>query len=148
MRLQSAIFFLPDALPQVGADSASAEKVLSILKMEGVWMYAVTALPRSRAEQALRTVRLDSCFRGILTEGESGCAVCSREMLEKAMRRLHSQKTDTVVFAGTEDTVRAAKNAGFRTVAVGGGVGENEWQEMCAIADEALTDYADWLNLT
>ena len=43
MRLQSAIFTLPDALLDGGALRPGADKVLSILKMESVWLYAVTA---------------------------------------------------------------------------------------------------------
>ena len=42
MRLQSAIFTLPDALLDGGALRPGADKVLSILKMESVWLYAVT----------------------------------------------------------------------------------------------------------
>lgn len=44
MRLQSAIFTLPDALLDGGVLRPGADKVLSILKMESVWLYAVTAL--------------------------------------------------------------------------------------------------------
>ena len=69
-------------------------------------------------------------------------------MLEKAMRRLRSQKADTVVFAGTAEAVHAAKNAGLRAVAVGGSADGSEWQAMCAAADYELRDYADWLSLT
>ena len=40
MRLQSAIFTLPDALLDGGTLRPGADKVLSILKMESVWLYA------------------------------------------------------------------------------------------------------------
>ena len=79
MRLQSAIFTFPDALLDGGALRPGADKVLSILKMESVWLYAVTA--------------------------------------------------------------------GFRAVAVGGAVGEDEWRQMCALADYELPHYEDWLRL-
>ena len=100
MRLQSAIFTLPDALLDGGALRPGADKVLSILKMESVWLYAVTALDRAEAQALLRSAGIEGDFRGLLTEREAGCAVCSRTMLEKAMRRLRSQKADTVVFTG------------------------------------------------
>ena len=98
MRLQSAIFILPDALLDGGALRPGADKVLSILKMESVWLYAVTALDRTEAQALLRSAGIEGDFRGLLTEREAGCAVCSGTMLEKAMRRLRSQKADTVVF--------------------------------------------------
>ena len=101
MRLQSAIFTLPDALLDGGALRPGADKVLSILKMESVWLYAVTALDRAEAQALLRSAGIEGDFRGLLTEREAGCAVCSGTMLEKAMRRLRSQKADTVVFTGT-----------------------------------------------
>ena len=114
MRLQSAIFTLPDALLDGGALRPGADKVLSILKMESVWLYAVTALDRTEAQALLRSAGIEGDFRGLLTEREAGCAVCSGTMLEKAMRRLRSQKADTVVFTGTLALVETAKKAGFR----------------------------------
>ena len=123
MRLQSAIFTLPDALLDGGALRPGADKVLSILKMESVWLYAVTALDRTEAQALLRSAGIEGDFRGLLTEREAGCAVCSGTMLEKAMRRLRSQKADTVVFTGTLALVETAKKAGFRAVAVGGAAG-------------------------
>lgn len=147
MRLQSAIFELPDALLDGEQPRAGADKVLSILKMEGVWMYAVTALPRAQAESLLRAAGLEGYFRGILTEGEAACPLASGTMLEKAMRRLRSQKPDTVVFAAHSALVRAAKDARFRAVAVGGAAGEGEWHDMCALADYELASFEDWLRL-
>ena len=130
MRLQSAIFTLPDALLDGGALRPGADKVLSILKMESVWLYAVTALDRAEAQALLRSAGIEGDFRGLLTEREAGCAVCSGTMLEKAMRRLRSQKADTVIFTGTFALVETAKKAGFRAVAVGGAAGEDEWRRM------------------
>ena len=141
MRLQSAIFTLPDALLDGGALRPGADKVLSILKMESVWLYAVTALDRAEAQALLRSAGIEGDFRGLLTEREAGCAVCSGTMLEKAMRRLRSQKADTVVFTGTLALVETAKKAGFRAVAVGGAAEEDEWRRMCALADYELPHY-------
>jgi len=147
MRLQSAILTLPDALLDGEAGREDADKVLSILKMESVWLYAVTALDRKTAEERLRAAGLDGYFRGVLTEREAGSPVYSEAMLEKAMRRLRSQKNDTVVFTGTLAGVEAAKRAGLRAVAVGGAAGEGEWAKMRALADYELPCYGDWLKL-
>ena len=121
MRLQSAIFTLPDALLDGGTLRPGADKVLSILKMESVWLYAVTALDRAEAQALLRSAGIEGDFRGLLTEREAGCAVCA--------------------------LVETAKKAGFRAVAVGGAAEEDEWRRMCALADYELPHYEDWLRL-
>ena len=46
------------------------QKFLSLLKMEGVWMYVATATDRHLAEAALRRTGLDGYFRGLLTSQE------------------------------------------------------------------------------
>lgn len=147
MRLQSAIFYLPEALLDNGQCRAGAEKVLSILKMESVWMYAVTALPRATAEEQLECAGLRGFFHGVLSEADALCSLYSETMLEKAVRRLRTQRVDTVVFAATREGVETAKRARFRAVAVGGCADEDEWAAMCAAADYVLASYADWLNM-
>ncbi|MBO4916227.1 MAG: HAD family hydrolase [Oscillospiraceae bacterium] len=141
MRLQSAVFCTETAL----LGKADAGKVLSILKMEGVWLYAVTALSRAEAEAALRSEGLADDLRGILTESEALCALSDGKMYEKAMRRLRSQPRDTVVFAGRLAELRAAKEAGMRAVAVRGAAEPEEWEAMRAEATEAIDCYADFL---
>ncbi len=96
--------------------------------------HAVTALDRAEAQALLRSAGIEGDFRGLLTEREAGCAVCSRTMLEKAMRRLRSQKADTVVFTGTLALVETAKKAGFRAVAVGGGAVGKTSGGRCALS--------------
>jgi len=141
MRLQSAIFVLEDTLPR----RADAGKVLSILKMEGVWMYAVTDLPRAEAEALLRALGLADYFRGILTAGEAVCPASDARMYEKAMRRLRSTLRDTVVFVGRLDALRSAKAAGFRTAAVYGAAEDAEWDAMRAEAEEVVESFSDFL---
>ena len=141
MRLQSAIFSIEDTL----MDHAGADKVLSILKMEGVWMYAVTDLERGEAEQTLREAGLSDYFRGVLTAREANCAASDSRMFEKAMRRLRSTLRDTIVFAGRLDALRNAKAAGFRAAAVRGAADADEWAAMCLEADEVVENYADFL---
>ena len=141
MRLQSAIFVLEDTLP----GHADAGKVLSILKMEGVWMYAVTDLPRDEAEARLRALGLAEHFRGVLTAREALCPANDARMFEKAMRRLRSTLRDTVVFVGRLDALRAAKAAGFRTAAVAGRASAGEWAAMRAEAEEVVGSFSDFL---
>ena len=141
MRLQSAIFTPEDAL----AGREGAEKVLTILKMEGVWMYAVTALARAEAEALLREAGLFDFFRGVLTTAETGRALTDAALYEKAMRRLQSLPRDTVVFTGRLDVLRGAKAAGLRVVAVKGAADADEWAALCERADEAVERYDEFL---
>ena len=141
MRLQSAIFLIEDTL----LNREGADKVLSILKMEGVWMYAVTGLSREDAEEKLRKSGLSEYFRGILTEEETHCPPDSAEMLERAMRRLRSEQRDTIVFVGRLTALRNAREAGFRAAAVRGAADEAEWAAMRAEADEVVEQYEDFL---
>ena len=141
MRLQSAIFSVEDTL----VDHEGADKVLSILKMESVWLYAVTNLERGESEQILKKCGIAEHFRGILTAGEAGCAASDAKMFEKAMRRLRSTLRNTVVFAGRLDALRNAKWAGFRVAAVKGAADADEWAAMCGEADEVVENYADFL---
>ena len=95
------------------------EKFLSLLKMEGVWMYVATATDRPLAEAALRHAGIDGYFRGLITTAEVGQGKGeSAEIYERAMRRLQSNKKDTVVFEDAFHAIRTAKAAGFRVAAV------------------------------
>lgn len=146
MRLQSAIFMLEDTLLRGdGTAREGLEKVLSIFKMESVWMYAVTRGRSSEGEAALKKAGLADYFRGVLAQDVALCPYDSGTMFERAMKRLHSDKPDTVVFAGRLNAIQNAKEAGFRTVAVRGAAGEDEWQAMKAAATETLERYEDYL---
>ena len=68
------------------------KEFLSLLKMEGVWMYVATATDRPLAEAALRHAGIADYFRGIVTVGEVGVGKESPEIYERAMRRLQSNK--------------------------------------------------------
>ena len=69
MRLQSAIFTLGDTLfTPDGAAREGLDKTLSLFKMEGVWLGAVTALSAEDAQKALEKAGLHSYFRFVLTE--------------------------------------------------------------------------------
>ncbi len=141
MRLQGAVFSVEDTL----VEREGVDKLLSILKMEGVWLYAVSARARDEAEALLRRAGLSEYFRGLLVAEESGCTPADAQIYEKAMRRLQSGKRDTVAFVGHLDALRAAHAAGIRAAAVKGAADEAEWTAMREIADEVVERYSDFL---
>ena len=138
MRLQSAIFTLGDTLfTPDGAAREGLDKALSLFKMEGVWLGAVTALSAEDAQKALEKAGLNSYFRFVLTESVALCKADSGTMFERAMKRLHSQKDDTIVFSGSLAAIQNAKDAGFRTVAGPGKCGRG------GLVDDAATRHAE-----
>ena len=121
-------------------------KFLSLLKMEGVWMYVATATDRPLAEEALRTAGIDGFFRGIITTQEAGKSKYeSPEIYERALRRLRSTKKDTVVFEDALYALRTAKAAGFRTAAVYD-ASEPDQEEMRRLADYYITSYEEMVQ--
>lgn len=119
------------------------KKFLSLLKMQGVWMYVATATDRHLAEQALRHAGIDGYFRGLVTCTEVGQGKDSPEIFERAMRRLQSNKRDTVVFEDALHAIQTAKRAGFRVAAVYDPSAEDDQAEIRALADTYIRSYED-----
>jgi len=118
-------------------------KFLSLLKMEGVWMYVATNTDRALAETALRHTGIDGYFRGLVTCREAGQGKGDGpEVYERALRRLRSNKKDTVVFEDALYALRTAKEAGFRTAAVYDPA-EPEQEEMRRLAEYYITSYEE-----
>lgn len=112
------------------------EKFLSLLKMEGVWMYVATNTERSLAEAALEHAGISQYFRGILTCAEVGQGKKDGpEIYERAMRRMQSNKRDTVIFEDAIHAIRTAKAAGFRVAAIYDPSAEADQDEIRAAAD-------------
>jgi len=123
-------------------------KFLSLLKMEGVWMYVATATDRPLVEAALRHAGIDGYFRGIITSREAGQTKREGpEIYERAMRRLRSNKKDTVVFEDALHAVQTAKAAGFRVAAVYD-PSEPDQEELRRLADYYITSYEEMFETT
>ena len=92
-------------------------------------MYVATATHRRLTEKALKTAGIDHYFRGIVTSADAGNHKSeSADIYEMAMRRLQSNKRDTVVFEDALHAIRTAKAAGFR---VAGVYDQPEIQRLC-----------------
>ena len=123
------------------------EKFLSILKMEGVWMYVATATHRRLTEKALKTAGIDHYFRGIVTSAEAGTHKRdSAEIYEMAMRRLQSNKRDTVVFEDALYAIRTAKAAGFRVAGVYDVTEEADQPEIRRLSDYYIRSYEELVH--
>lgn len=124
------------------------EKFLSLLKMEGVWMYVATNTDRDLVKVALRTAGIDQYFRGIITSREVGNTKHeSADIYESAMRRLQSNKKDTVVFEDAPYAIRTAKAAGFRVAGVYDVTFESEQEEIQSLCDYYIRSYEDMFEI-
>ena len=119
------------------------EKLLSILKMEGVWMYVATATNRPLAEAGLRRTGLDRYFRGILTCAEAGRGKEDPLIFEKCLTRLRCRKRDCVVFEDSLYAIRTAKAAGFRVAGVYDSMSEADQPEIQRLSDYYIRSYEE-----
>lgn len=144
MRLQGAIFDGTELLlnPE-GMLGPGVSEFLSVLKMEGVWMYLIAEGDRRQAEETLKTGGLETYFRGVVPAGEFGVERSAPELYEKALRRLREPKPAVVVFTQRMDTLRRVKGAGFRAVLVGGVLTPEERTEAQGLAEECLQTLAE-----
>lgn len=122
------------------------EKFLSLLKMEGVWMYVATATDRVQAEAALKHTGLTHYFRGMITCSEARAGKDSPVIFEKCLTRLRCRKEDCVVFEDALHAIKTAKDAGFRVAAVYDASAEADQPEIRRLADYYISSYGDWLQ--
>lgn len=138
MRLQGAIFHLPGALlDEAGAPRNGVKEFLSIMKMEGVWMYGVTAQPLEECRSALDRAGLASYFRGLMQAQEHGTGVDDPQLYHKAVRRLRTAPRATAVFTTDPAVLQAAKEEHLYLVYVGKSGKDG------GAADQVISDYTD-----
>ena len=138
MRLQGAIFdFHRTILNDKGNPLSGLERVLSMMKMEDVWMYLVCDGDPVPVRSALEKAGLWGRFRGILSAAEHGGDPLDPELYEKAVRRLRTAKQATLVLTAREELLKVLKKNGFFVALVG----EGHSPEAIAQADEVIPDY-------
>ena len=120
------------------------KKFLSLLKMEGVWMYIATNTDHRLVDIALKRTGIDGYFRGIVTCAEAGAGKRdSAEVYERCMRRMQSNKKDTVVFEDALHAIRTAKAAGFRVCAVYDAPAADKQEEIRSISDYYIHSFEE-----
>ncbi|MBD5147518.1 MAG: HAD family phosphatase [Oscillibacter sp.] len=118
------------------------QEFLSLLKMEGVWMYIATATDRPLVEIALAKTGLRDYFKGMVTAAEAGSKE-HPEIFERAMARLQSNKKDTVIFEDSLYAIRTAKAAGFRVAGVYDESAKADQEEIQRLADYYIRSYKE-----
>ena len=106
--------------------------------------YVATATHRRLTEKALKTAGIDHYFRGIVTSADAGNHKSeSADIYEMAMRRLQSNKRDTVVFEDALHAIRTAKAAGFRVAGVYEATAEQDQPEIQRLCDYYIRSYEE-----
>lgn len=141
MNVEIEDFYRSRVVPKAGV-----ERMLSLLKMEGVWMYVATATEHPLADIAMDRTGLMKYFRGMLTCGDAGRGKQDPKVYEMALRRLRCRKEDTVVFEDALFALRTAKAAGFRTAAVYD-PSEPDQDAMKEEADYYIRSFEDWTEI-
>ena len=107
-------------------------------------MYVATATHRRLTEKAQKTAGIDHYFRGIVTSADAGNHKSeSADIYEMAMRRLQSNKRDTVVFEDALHAIRTAKAAGFRVAGVYEATAEQDQPEIRRLCDYYIRSYEE-----
>ena len=92
---------------------------------------------RGGRAKALEKAGLSSYFRFVLTESVALCKADSGTMFERAMKRLHSQKDDTIVFSGSLAAIQKREGRGFSHRGGAGKCGRG------GLVDDAATRHAE-----
>ena len=111
-------------------------------------MYVATATDRHLAQAALRHAGIDGYFRGMITCQDVGAGKDSPEIYERAIRRLQSNKRDTVIFEDSLAAIRTAKAAGFRVAGVYNPAAEADQAAIQAEADYYLRSFEEMFDAT
>ena len=145
MRLQGAVFDGTELLTDgAGAWKSGVEEALTLLKIEGVWMYLVTELERHQAEELLTKGPLGQYLRGVVSARETGTDSADPALYDKAIRRLRTVRDTAVVFTGRMETLRRLKEAGLQVVAVTGEMTDADAREAQDLANQCVRDLTEF----
>lgn len=91
---------------------------LEKLRADGVKMCVATATDRYMAEAAFKRTGISDYFIDIFTCAEVGFGKNSPVIFERALEKLGTDKSETLVFEDALYAIETAKNAGFTVVSV------------------------------
>ena len=143
MRLQGAVFDGTEALlDTAGVPLPGVKGVLSLMKIEDVWMYLICDGAAARCGPLWSSPASGTISAAFSRRRSRGGPLWTR-LYEKAVRRLRTARRATVLFTAREAALRAAKAAGFQVVLVGPG----HPAEASALADVTVSDYLDMIRV-
>ncbi len=117
---------------------------LENLKSRNVRMCVATATAHKQAEAALKKLGIFPYFSFILSCTEANCGKSQPEFFEQALKRLGTEKNQTVVFEDALHAVITAKSAGFRVVGVEDFSAGDDAEQIQSIADFYIKNFSQW----
>ena len=118
--------------------------LLKRMEAHGVRMYLATATDRPLVEAALKRLKLNRYFSGLVTCAEAGAGKDRPDIYRTALSRLKTKRSRTVVFEDALHAVRSARTAGFRVAAVYDESAAPDSGEIRRLADWYLDNINDW----
>lgn len=116
---------------------------LQKLKRENIKLCIATATDRLLAESALKRLQVADYFSFLITCTEIGFSKESGEIYEKALKLLHTEKAQTVVFEDALHAAKSAKNAGFSVIGVYDECARPEETEIKSTVDRYIRSFEE-----
>lgn len=115
---------------------------LERLNERGIPMCVASATPAHLIKLCLDRLGLSHYFQFFLSCVDIGAGKKQPDIFLEAARRLGASPSQCAVYEDSIYAVRTAHDAGFHVVAVRDRCNDDSWEEMCALADEAITDWS------
>lgn len=118
---------------------------LEKLKNEGVRMCVASATPMPLIEKCLERLKIDHYFDFLLSCETIGVGKTKPDIYLLAVEKFGAKLEDAAVFEDAIYAVKTAKTAGFYTFGIRDGSNVLAWDDIAALADELVFDWADML---
>ncbi len=106
-------FYFYSAIPK-----DKSKEYLSLLKSKGIKMCIATATDRYLIEAALKRCDMLGFFENIFTCSDVGYGKDNPYIYEYALNKLHTEKSETIIFEDAYHAVKTAKEAEFFVIGI------------------------------
>ena len=114
------------------------ELIKKLHAAEGNKLCILTTSDKMCAENAMRRLGLLECFSDIYTSEQLGMGKRSGDIYQKVCELYGVQPEKVVVFEDALYAVSSAKEAGCYVYAVSDASNQNQWEQICELADENI----------
>lgn len=121
----------------------NAQEYLMHLKKKGVKLGVATALHAESIESVLKNNGIYDFFESFTMLQEVGRGKGHPDIYLLAAQKLGLQPEDCIVYEDILTAVKGAKSGGFRVCGVYDPYAEHEWEEIVALSDFTIRDFAE-----
>ena len=118
-------------------------KMLKAFKKNGVKMCIATATNRPLVEAALKRLKIEDYFDGLITCLEAKKGKQFPDIYREALKIINCKKEDTVVFEDALHAVKTAKKDGFFVAGIYDRESDQWQEEIKKLSDYYILDYND-----